>query len=51
MEQHNRVQWVYASTNNQELEERYAQRLPDLEQEVEAFGVKVEEHLRKMGVM
>ena len=33
-----------------ELEERYAQRLPDLEQEVESFGVKVEAHLRKMGV-
>ena len=33
-----------------ELEERYAQPLPDLEQEVEAFGAKVEEHLQKMGV-
>ncbi len=34
----------------QELEERYAQPLPDLEQAVEAFSVKVEAHLRKMGV-
>ena len=33
-----------------ELEERYAHRLSDLEQEVEAFSVKVEDHLRKMGV-
>ena len=33
-----------------ELEERYAQPLPELESEVEAFGVKVEAHLRKMGV-
>ena len=33
-----------------ELEERYAQPLPDLAQEVEAFSVKVEEHLQKMGV-
>ena len=33
-----------------ELEERYAQGLSDLEQEVEALGVKVEAHLRKMGV-
>ena len=33
-----------------ELEERYTQPLPDLEQEVEAFGAKVEEHLQKMGV-
>ena len=34
----------------QELEERYAQPLPDLEQEVEAFSARVEEHLRTMGV-
>ena len=34
----------------QELEERYAQPLPDLTQEVEAFSAKVEEHLRTMGV-
>ncbi len=33
-----------------ELEERYAQPLPELESEVEAFSVKVEAHLRKMGV-
>ena len=33
-----------------ELEERYAQPLPDLEREVEAFGAKVEAHLREMGV-
>ena len=33
-----------------ELEERYAQRLPDLEREVEVFGAKVEAHLRQMGV-
>ena len=34
----------------QELEERYAQSLPDLAQEVEAFSAKVEAHLREMGV-
>ena len=34
----------------QELEERYAQPLPDLEQEVETFSTKVETHLRKIGV-
>jgi type I restriction enzyme M protein len=33
-----------------ELEERYAQPLPMLEREVEAFSTKVEGHLRKMGV-
>ncbi|MCY4552277.1 MAG: type I restriction endonuclease subunit M, partial [Candidatus Poribacteria bacterium] len=33
-----------------ELEERYAQPLPDLEQQVEAFGAKVEEHLQNMGL-
>ena len=33
-----------------ELEERYAEPLPTLEQEVEAFSVKVAAHLRKMGV-
>ena len=33
-----------------ELEERYARRLPDLEQEVEEFGIKVEHHLENMGV-
>ena len=33
-----------------ELEERYAQPLPDLSQEVEAFRAKVEAHLQKMGV-
>ena len=33
-----------------DLEERYARPLPELEREVEAFSVKVEEHLRKMGV-
>ncbi|MYB01300.1 N-6 DNA methylase [Candidatus Poribacteria bacterium] len=33
-----------------ELEERYAQPLPDLGQEVEAFSAKVEAHLHKMGV-
>ncbi|MDE0299012.1 MAG: type I restriction-modification system subunit M [Candidatus Poribacteria bacterium] len=32
-----------------ELEERYAQPLPELESEVEVFSVKVEAHLRKMG--
>ena len=32
-----------------ELEERYAQTLPESESEVEALGVKVELHLRKMG--
>ena len=33
-----------------ELEERYAQPLPELEQEVEAFGAKVEGHLKRMGL-
>ena len=33
-----------------ELEERYAEPLPTLEQEVEAFSVKVAAHLGKMGV-
>ena len=33
-----------------ELEERYAQPLPDLEREVETFGAKVEGHLRRMGI-
>ena len=34
----------------EELEERYAQPLPELEQEVEAFSAKVGGHLQKMGV-
>ena len=33
----------------QELEERYAQPLPVLAEEVEAFSTRVEEHLRMMG--
>ncbi len=33
-----------------ELEERYAQTLPELAQEVKAFSAKVEAHLQKMGV-
>lgn len=33
-----------------ELELRYAQPLPTLENEVEELGAKVEEHLRKMGL-
>ncbi len=33
-----------------ELEERYAQTLPDLAQEVEVFSARVEAHLQKMGV-
>ena len=33
-----------------ELEERYAQPLPELEQEVELFSSKVQEHLAKMGL-
>ena len=33
-----------------ELDERYARPLPELEREVEAFGVKVEEHLKRMGL-
>ena len=33
-----------------ELEERYARPLPELEQEVEAFGAKVEGHLKRMGL-
>ena len=31
------------------LEDRYARPLPALEREVEAFGAKVEAHLRRMG--
>jgi type I restriction enzyme M protein len=34
-----------------ELEERYAQPLPALEREVEAFSAKVEAHLKKMGLV
>ena len=34
-----------------ELEEHYARPLPELEREVEEFGAKVEEHLKKMGVV
>ena len=34
-----------------ELEERYAQPLPDLEDEVEDFSLKVDEHLLKMGMV
>ena len=33
-----------------ELEERYARPLPELEQEVETFGAKVEGHLKRMGL-
>ncbi len=33
-----------------ELEERYARPLPELEWEVEAFGAKVEGHLKRMGL-
>ena len=33
-----------------ELEERYAQPLPELEREVETFSEKVEGHLKKMGL-
>ena len=34
----------------QELEERYAQPLPDLARDVDTFSVRVEAHLQKMGV-
>ena len=34
----------------QELEERYAQPLPDLAREVDTFSARVEAHLREMGV-
>lgn len=34
-----------------ELEERYAQPLPELEREVEIFSEKVEGHLKKMGLV
>ena len=34
----------------QELEERYAEPLPDLASEVDEFSAKVDAHLRKMGV-
>ena len=33
-----------------ELDERYARPLPELEREAAAFGAKVEEHLRRMGL-
>ncbi len=33
-----------------ELEERYARPLPELEREMEAFGAKVEAHLKRMGL-
>ena len=33
-----------------ELEERYVRPLPELEREVEAFGAKVEGHLKRMGL-
>ena len=33
-----------------ELEERYAQTLPELEREAENFGAKVEGHLKRMGI-
>ena len=33
-----------------ELEARYARPLPELEREVEAFGAKVEGHLKRMGL-
>ena len=33
-----------------ELEERYARPLPELERDVETFGVKVAEHLKQMGL-
>ena len=35
----------------QELEERYAQPLPDLEQEVDGYSMRVAEHLREMGLV
>lgn len=38
------------ATRVKELEERYAQPLPELEREVEAYQAKVEQHLRKMGI-
>ena len=34
-----------------ELEERYAQPLPELEQDVDALSTKVEAHLKKMGLV
>ena len=49
-ESHKRVQWVYESTNDKELEERYTQPMPALESEVQEFSMKVNEHLSKMGV-
>ena len=33
------------------LEERYAEPLPELTQNVEALSAKVDEHLRKMGLV
>ena len=34
-----------------ELDERYARPLPELEREVEVFGERVEEHLKRMGLV
>ncbi len=34
-----------------ELEERYAHTLPELEREVDVLSAKVEEHLKKMGLV
>jgi len=33
-----------------ELEERYVQLLPELEQEAKAFGAKVMEHFQRLGI-
>jgi type I restriction enzyme M protein len=33
-----------------ELEERYAEPLPQIEQEVEIYAARVAEHLKRMGV-
>jgi len=34
-----------------ELDERYARPLPELEREVEVFGERIEEHLKRMGLV
>ena len=34
-----------------ELDERYARPLPELERDAEAFGARVDEHLKRMGVL
>ena len=41
----------HLATRVRELEERYAQPLPELEHEVKEYAVKVGDHLKKMGLI